>query len=120
MLNTLHNLIHGVPYGTWEPPSADSLIKADSHVRGALATVAYLRALERAGTSISPGNSVPLERQSALLFPFPWRAASGSGNQSTNHNITLQGAGSSTLQGCSRVGDAVNSRELRVVGRALH
>ena len=97
MLVNYQRLIHGVPFGPWEPPSADSLIKADSHVRGALATVAYLRALERAGTSISSGNSVPPEQLPALFSPFSWRAASGSGNQSTNHNITLQGAGSGTL-----------------------
>ena len=107
MLVNYQRLIHGVPFGPWEPPSADSLIKADSHVRGALATVAYLRALERAGTSISSGNSVPPEQLPALFSPFSWRAASGSGNQSTNHNITLQGAGSGTLHGDRRTPDGM-------------
>ena len=100
MLVNHQRLIHGAPFGPWESPSADSLIKAASHVREALAIVAYLRALERAGTFVSPGNSVPPEQQSALPSPLPWRAASGSGNQSTDHTNTLQGAGSGTLQSC--------------------
>ena len=62
MLNNHQLLIHGAPFGSWELPSPDSLIKAAEHVREALAIVAYMRARERAGTSISPGNSVPLER----------------------------------------------------------
>ena len=70
MLVNYQRLIHGVPFGPWELPSSDSLIKAAEHVREALAIVAYMRALERAGTFISPGNSVPLERQSALLSSF--------------------------------------------------
>ena len=102
MLVNYQRLIHGAPFGSWELPSSDSLIKAAEHVREALAIVAYLRALDCAGTFISPGNSVPLERQSAMPFPFLGRAASGSGNQSTILTNTLPGAALGTLHGGGR------------------
>ena len=108
MLNNHQLLIHGAPFGSWELPSSDSLIKAAEHVREALAIVAYMRARERAGTFISPGNSVPLERQSAMLFPFLGRAASGSGNQSTIHIDTLQGAALETLHGDGQTSDGIH------------
>ena len=108
MLNNHQLLIHGAPFGSWELPSPDSLIKAAEHVREALAIVACMRARERAGTFISPGNSVPLERQSAMLFPFLRRAASGPGNQSTIHTDTLQGAALGTLHGDRQTTDGIH------------
>ena len=98
MLNPLHLLSHGAPFGPWESPSTESLIKAAAHVREALAAVAYLRARYRAGTSISPGIPAPLEQQPALLSPTPWRGASRLGNQSTYITLPIQGPGNRMLQ----------------------